>query len=279
MARRYAKKGRKPRRKAMKRKAPRSKKAGLQPSNQYATIVETMPSNDIFSDTAYTAQFQLTDFFRATTVAQNFKYYRAKKVKWEYMPLYNTFQEGLLGANSVGKPQFYMMMNREQNQKFSSLAPIDALFAIQTSGSDPSAFVKNREIIYKPNWCSPGLSALTITLDPPNLGTVNSVVSLGSKKQFGWLPTPNNDVYRQPDVPNFILNPTNTNVPYTTAAQLNAAVVYNGHNFYIQQANEPNNKVGKVVVTVEWEFKGGKQLYALPIKVDAEVPEKEAKLF
>ena len=260
---------RKPRRANRKvRRARKSKKASLAPTRQYATIVETLASNDVFADTAYQAQFQLSDFYRATTVAKNFKFYRAKKVKWEYMPLYNTFQEGLLGANSVGKPQFYMLMNREQDTEFSTLAPIDALFAIQCGGADPTPFIKNKELIYRPNWNSPGLSAYQFTPNPPGLGTVNGLVSLGSKRQYGWLPTPNDDVYRSPDRPNFIADPTQS--VYTTAPQLNGGVVYMGHNFYIQQANEPNNKVGKVICTVEWEFKGGKQLYAPPIRLDVE---------
>jgi len=234
------------------------RKASLKPSNQYATIVETLQSNNIFSDTGYTAQFTLSNFFRATTLAKNFLFYRAKKVKWEYMPLYNTFQEGLLGANSVGKPQFYMMMNRAQDSGFLNLATQPAkLFSIQCAGADPTPFVKNKEIIYRPNWCSPGLTAL----QRDSSGTLISNVALGSKAQYGWLPTPDADAFNIPDSPNFINIASGSS--YTTAPQLNAGVVYNGHNFYIQQSNEPLNKVGTVICTVEWEFKGGKQLYAV----------------
>lgn len=97
-----------------------NKKAGVNPNKQYATIVETLKSNDVYSDVAYQSTFNLSQFFRATTIAKNFQYYRAKSVKWEYMPLYNTFQENNSVA-AVGKPQFYLQMNRTQDVKFSSL--------------------------------------------------------------------------------------------------------------------------------------------------------------
>lgn len=269
--RRFAKKrrARKPARKAPRRvRGHRNRKAGLQPTRQYATIVETLASNDVFSDTPYQGVFQLSQFFRATTLAKNFQYYRAKKVKWEYMPLYNTFQEGN-STGTVGKPQMYFLMNRDQDKKFNTLAPVDALFSIQCAGADPTPFVKNKEIIYKPNWCSPGLNAIYATAqptDPPSY-LLNNVVSLGLKKQYGWLPTPNNDAWQNAYTPNFPLEsiPANGSV---AGVLNNAAVMYNGHNFYIQQENEPDTIVGKVICTVEWEFKGGKQFYATPIGTD-----------
>ena len=264
---RPAKRGKKgPKRVARKRGA---RKAGLSLNNQYATIVETLATNDIFSDTPYQATFNLSQFFRATTLAKNFKFYRAKKVKWEYMPLYNTFQENNSVA-AVGKPQMYIMMDRDQDTKFQSLSAPNALFSIQCAGADPVPFVKNREIIYKPNWCSPGLTAVGYTPGvPPAPQTVNAVYSLGLKKQFGWLPTPNKDAWQSPDASNSVQNPLSGFTNIGMAPILNGAVVYNGHNLYIQQDNDPEVPVGKCVVTVEWEFKGGKQLYAVPVVADA----------
>jgi len=175
------------------------------------------------------------------------------------MPLYNTFQENNSVA-AVGKPQFYFMMNRDQDSKFSSLPSAQAQFSIQSAGADPVAFVKNKEIIYRPNWCSPGLSAITTSDE----GNVTNVYSLGSKKQFGWLPTPNLDAWQNPAQSNIPQNPIGGVLPGQNdmVPLLNAAAIYNGHIFYIQQDNDPNVPVGKCVCTVEWEFKGGKQLYA-----------------
>jgi len=260
MVARRMRKARKPRRRVAKRRGGR--KAGLAPSKQYATIVETLQSNPVLSDQPYQCVFNLAQFFRATTVAKNFQYYRAKTVKWEYMPLYNTFQENN-SVQAVGKPQMYFMMNRDQDIKFSSLTPASALFSIQSAGADPVAFVKNREIIYKPNWCSPGLQAYQLQ----TIGGVNAQIntlSLGMKKQFGWLPTPNVDAWSNPALGNQPLNPLQGVLADSTVApNLAGAVVYNGHNLYIQQTNDPEGVVvGNVICTVEWEFKGGKELYS-----------------
>lgn len=236
----------------------RSKKSGLNPSNQYATIVESVEANELVADNGYHSTFNLSQFFRATTIAKNFQFYRAKKVKWEYMPLYNTFQE----SNSVavvGKPQVYFMMNRDQDPYWSLLPASAQLQSLQSAGADPKAFTKNLEIVYKPNWCSPGLSAYSLNTSN---ATINSVVSLGMRKQFGWLPTPNKDVWNAPDKANFTQNPVGA-FGYTTAPTLNGAVIYNGHNLYIQQDNDAEVPVCKLIITVEWEFKLGKQNYAV----------------
>lgn len=262
--RRRPARGRKPNRRVRRARVAKrgGRKASLAPTNQHATIVESLATANIFSDRPYNATFQLSQFFRASALAKNFRFYRAKKVKWEYMPLYNTFQENIQGSNSVGKPQFYMMMNRDQNNAYTGLTPTQALFSIQCAGADPTPFTKNREIIYRPNWCSPGLTAIKQSVE----GVVD-VVSLGNKAQYGWLPTPIFDAYFNPDTPSFPVDSIGSN--YDITASLNAGVVYNGHYFYIQQSNEPLNKVGTVVVTVEWEFKGGKQLYGSPPTVSA----------
>jgi len=259
---------RRPRRKAPRRVRRRvakrrgGKKSGLKITNQYATIVESLASNDVFSDRPYQSIFSLSQFYRATTVAKNFMFYRAKSVKWEYMPLYNTFQQNN-SVPAVGKPQFYFMMNRTQDTKLSGYSSVDALFSIQCAGTDPVPFTSNKEIIYKPNWCSPGLTAVSGTDVPP---VVSQVVSLGNKKQFGWLPTPNADAWATPQTLLHPAGPTGLSTAgYTMSDIFPGGVVYNGHNIYIQQSNEPDVPVAKVIVTVEWEFKGGKQLYAPPI--------------
>ena len=64
----------------------------LSPGNQFAKIVETVEFPDLKANRGDHALFNLGQFFRATTIAKNFQFYRAKTVKWEYMPLYNTFR-------------------------------------------------------------------------------------------------------------------------------------------------------------------------------------------
>ena len=242
-----------------------SKKTGLRPQAQYAKIVETFELPEVYSDKGYNFTFSLNTFYRATTLAKNFRFYKAAKVKWEYMPFYNTFQEGN-STGTVAKPQLYFMMNRDQNNFWQTESPTTQLFAIQSAGADPMPLTSNKEIVYRPNWCSPGISALAFSpVSAVGGGAVNAVtnvVSCGLKKQYGWLPTPDLDLYNNPKV----YNPTTgaydlSGNSVNTSPTANAAVVYNGHDFYIQQVNEPNTPVCKVVCTVEWLFKGSKNNY------------------
>ena len=255
-------------RKAIRRVRRGGKKSGLSTMRQTARIVETIAFDDLKSDIPYIHAFSLSQFYRATTIAKNFQFYKAAKVKYEYMPLYNTFQESNNNNSTVGKPQMYFMMNREQNPYWSELAPADALFSIQSSGADPIAFTKNKEIVYTPNWCSPGVTALTFGtaqsgLDPnTNIQAVTNVISCGLKKQFGWLPCPDKDLWTTPEVYQPTLAAAGVAGPLNTAPNAAAAVVYNGHNLYIQQSNEPDVVVCKLVCTVEWLFKGPKNNYA-----------------
>jgi len=231
------------------------KKAGLSPANQRATIVETLDAGNLVADQPYQGTFNLAQFYRATTLAKNFQFYRAKKVKYEYMPLYNTFQENN-AVPAVAKPQIYFMMNRDQDPYWATRPPGQALFNIQSAGADPEPFTTNLEIVYTPNWCSPGITAVTRAVEQG----VTDVISLGLKKQFGWLATPDVDAWAAPNALNQTANPVGA-FGWQTASTANAGVMYNGHNLYIAQQNEPAVPVARLVVTVEWEFKGGKNNY------------------
>ena len=258
--------GRKPRR------APRrnlNKKSGLSVMNQHARIVESFELLDLKSDKPYQHVFHLSQFYRATTIAKNFQFYKAVKVKWEYMPLYNTFQQNNSTA-VVSKPQVYWQMNRDQNPAWSQRTPDDAIFSLFNAGCDPIAFTKNLEIVYKPNWCSPGISALTFSkvksaIDPAvSIDAVTNVIHLGLKKQFGWLPTPDLDDYDQSRY-NPTTAPTYTTGTLNTSPTNNGGVIYNGHNLYIVQDNEPDVPVCKLICTVEWHFKGPKDNYSTTV--------------
>ena len=259
---------RKPRRALGKpRRAPRRnpRKSGLNPSRQSAKIVETIELSDMYSDRGYTYNFSLSQFYRATTLAKNFRFYKAAKVKWEYMPFYNTFQEGDSTAR-VGKPQMYFMMNRDQNNYWTTRnSPLEG-FEIQSRGADPVVFVKNREIIYTPNWCSPGLTALTfspvVATSGGSVQAVTNVISCGLKKQYSWLPTPDQDAYSSPGQYNPVDGAAdNSGNPLNMGPVAAAGVLYNGHDIYVQQSNEPQTPVCKVICTVEWIFKGAKNNY------------------
>ena len=265
---------RRPRRKQVKRRAPRrgrrtAKKSSLNPTAQFAKIVESFELPEVKSDQGINYTFSLNTFYRATTLAKNFRFYKAAKVKWEYMPFYNTFQEGNSTA-VVSKPQMYFLMNRDQNPYWQGRPAATQLFAIQSAGADPMAFTGNKEIVYRPNWCSPGITALAFSpVNGPEgeVQAVTNVVSCGLKKQFGWIPTPDIDLYNDPKY----YNPTTgaydlSGNSIKTSPTANAAVVYNGHDLYIQQNNEPDTPVCKCICTVEWHFKGSKNNYVNEIE-------------
>lgn len=273
---------RRPRRKMAKkgpvRKGARKTKANLSPMNQHATIVETIEFDDLLANKGYQGTFTLSQFYRATTVAKNFQFYRPKVVKWEYMPYYNTFQDQT-GNGAIAKPQMYHVMNRDQDPYWASRAYPDQIFSIQACGADPKAFTRNTIIQYKPNWCSPGLQAYTrgeIVANAPL--AVTSLLSLGVKKQFGWVATPNIDGYLRDitAVNSFQAPPSGgPNPSFFMSNTANAGVVYNGHNFLIEQENAGNGDViCKLVCTVEWEFKGPKENYSpsQPPRVSEGVP-------
>lgn len=236
------------------RKVARRGKANLKQSNQRCTLVETLEFIDHNSNSAYFGSFNLAQFFRATTVAKNFQFYRAKSVKWVYQPLYNTFQENNSGS-AVAKPQIYVQMNRTQNNYFNSLTGPRQLQALQQNGCQPKQFVRNHSIQYKPNWCSSGLTAYTLN----DADVVSRIASQGLRVNYGWLATANGDAYRNPASSVLLQNP----VPGTQIAEnLAAGVMYNGHIFFCEQENNPSIPVCKVIATVEWEFKGAQQNYA-----------------
>lgn len=254
--RRMAKKG-------PKRKGARKTKSNLSPQNQSAKIVETIEFDALLANRGYQGLFNIGQFFRATTIAKNFQYYRANVVKWEYMPLYNTFQDAT-GNGAIAKPQMYFIMNRDQDPYWASRFPVDQLFSLQACGADPKAFTRNTVIKYKPNWCSPGLQAYTKSEIVPNAPlAVTSLLTLGVKKQFGWLATPNADGYNQDTsaVNSFTRPPNSSTLLMSNTA--NAGVLYNGHNFFVEQDGAGDGDiVCKLVCTVEWEFKGPKENYS-----------------
>lgn len=271
--RRIARKKRSAPRRLRAKKVRRARKANISPMNQRCSIVETREFNDIKANTPYTNTFFLGQFYRATTIAPNFAFYRAKTVKYEYMPLYNVFQENN-SVQAVGKPQVYTRMNRDQNPAWNNSVAPNALFAIQSSGANPRAFTRNMNIVYKPNWCSPGISAVKSTAYTALGGdtAVNSIVTMGLKKDYGWLPTPNADAWINPGT----LNPVRSSIVGSLAPNTaNSNVVYNGHDFYIDQVSPPQVIVCKLVVTVEWEFKGPKEFYSIGVQAPAQAQHDE----
>jgi len=256
---RRPRRARKPARKARVRRG-----LGTFATNQIARIVESLEFVDVNPGVNYNFQFNLSQFIRASTLAPNFKWYRATKVEWTIEPLYNVFQDGTAGSE-VTMPYYYSVMNRTQDS--SQLTLLD----YQAMGCKPRKMTTKQVMKYRPNWCSGGLNlqwynALT--------GTYEATPTVGLKAQYSYLASPRQEIpattnasLTNPILPD-VQNPPATTV---TAAQVYTnAVVYNGHSIFIDQGVPTGvlQPCGKVVCTVHWEFKDPQSSNLEPARVE-----------
>jgi len=250
------------------RRAPlrgkKSAKAGKKP--QYASITEAFEIAPLEPNKIYQNTFTLDSFVRASTLATNFRWYRATSVEYIYTPRYNTFQEDSTNANPQ-VPYMYTAMNRTQD---SSLPGDPTLFPeyMLSQGSTPKKFVSTRTLKYKPNWCSGGLVYYQVASTNP-LSTGTLAIG-GLKAETAWVACPtsqgnpgivSNSGIVLPAVPNILAGLT---PPMNPAAVSTQSVMYNGHDVLIAQdnpVNVPNTPCCDVTCRVTWEFKGPSPVY------------------
>lgn len=259
------------------RRPRRGGRQSMSTTKQYATTIETVDYEDISGNSGYSAQFTLNDFTRSPVIASQYRWYRAKKVEWIYQPYYNTFQEGATDTAAV-IPHLMYVMNR--NQTITVESGIITKQLLEEMGAKPIKFTRDLTVAYKPNWCMPGLTALSTTSSSTGgaNGTVNYGTSLGLTTCTKWLSTaglgfnPREGLFNA-NVPSSLNAPDNSNqiftnnpneLPVSTAglnqlSQNNAGdVVYNGHIFYIEQSDtiKPSSfPIGRITARVHWEFK------------------------
>lgn len=232
--RRPARKGRKGLKWKGGRKSGFPSVAGIKTSQQNATIIETIEYNDLSANSVEYYGFNLSEFPRAAAVATNFEMYKAEKVVWTYEPLYNTYQDTVGG---LSKPYVYIAMNRRQR-----LMNHPTLANVQAMGSRGVPLTSKRIVSYRPNWLSPGLTAL-----PPGPNT--NTYTQGTRAQYSWLMT-------SPGTTQVI--PSDPAVPFSPGLAPNFAL-YNGHITYADQAvaeGTGHPRVARVTCTVHWRFKG-----------------------
>jgi len=233
---------RRPKRRAPKAAAQRTINpiVGLRPQAQHAKIVETFESVDLLPNQPYNLNFTIQSFTRATSLAVDFKYYKATHVKWELQPLYNTFQEGATAAPS--KPQIYVLMNRNQETRNMVRS------RLQEAGCTPTAFVKNHVIQYRPNWNSPGL--LTSV---SGSGGISGLATMGMKNEYGYVQS----FVQNQSADSLQSIQTDSTVLPTPISNLANGVIWNGHYLFIDQDNSSESlPVAKLTCTVTWAFMG-----------------------
>lgn len=251
MVRRSTRAVRKPRRRVGGKRVARKRIPRTIATNQSAIIKETRAYAPILSNNGYAFTFKLNDFLRASQLAPNFKWYRAVKVEWVMTPLYNVFQDGLVG-NEISQPYIYQTMNRTQDALGFSLADIQAM------GIKPLKLNSLYKMSYKPNWCSGGLTTYRNAPDQPAIPIVANT-HLGLKAEYGYLPCPNNAI-NAVDIPQYLspLDPVNPPVVNQGMTSINTNdVVYNGHRLFCQQYNGTGDgqPVAQLTCTVTWVFK------------------------
>jgi len=223
--------------------------------NYDATITETVELGDSDVNINYDECFQLGQFQRASRLAENFKFYRAKLVMWKYEPIYNLYGEA--GGETI--PLAYIVMNRTQEKQEYT---IDNYLEM---GVIPKKFNSPLVLKYKPNWCSPGLIAQSKDIS----GNVRDIIQQGVQKCFNWLMTPVDSLSAFRKSALIETNGLET-LGYKQAENPAAQVIYNGHNIRFEQLIEgTDTTVARNTVTVVWEFKGPK---TRPVSVNNDNP-------
>jgi len=240
---RKPRKGRKGNRKS---RVPRS----MVSRSQTATVHETIEFTELLPNTTYAGTFTLGQFARASTIAANFKWYKAAMVEFSYEPLYNFYREDPTVPQPT-MPYFYSSMNRTQSARSQNL------FDFQAEGARTTKFNKKIVKKYRPNWCSQGL----MTGAPATGGILQSgLYANGLQAEFGWLMAPeaittqNAGQITSPLLPD---NPALNGMSQAVTIPINTnQVVYNGHSVYIEQNQSVTGAViCKVTCSVTWLFK------------------------
>jgi len=251
---------RKPRRKgARKSRIPRAPKNSgtMSGVKNTARIVEgvllsTLQSN---SDTNYF--FNIGEFDRAMRVAACFKFYRAKRVTWKYIPLYNQFTAGA----TVTRPTYQWIMNRNGDSNTWTSAEYDAQGAIGRA-------VNQTTISYVPNL----LQAVSVRADkavtvaqvtPPDpIVASSNLRDIGTRPLYGaWLTTPPMGQIST------VAGGTNSNL--NRYADSLGECYYHGHSMLLSNGGGPAIDMFRVYVEVVWEFKDPNFLpYVAPPALD-----------
>jgi len=220
--------------------------------SQTAMVHETIEFNELLPNTTYAGTFNLGLFARASTIAANFKWYKAAKVEFSYEPLYNFYREDPTVPQPT-MPYFYSSMNRTQSARSQNL------FDFQAEGARTTKFNKKIVKKYRPNWCSQGLmTGAPIQGSPQSLQA--GLYANGLQAEYGWLMCPEaitTDNTGQITSPLLSANQALNGMTVATAIPINTnQVVYNGHSVFIEQNQSVTGAViAKVTCSVTWLFK------------------------
>lgn len=230
-----------------------------------AHTVETLDFGPINLNTGapYELAFQISQFERAVSIQQQFRFYRATHVTWTLEPAYDQYPAnvvlvtaGAVSADSI--PYVYIKMDRTGS------APFQSLDDFQDSGLKPKKWDRKIVTKYRPNWLGqwqglntqdPGTTPSGVTAADsaaPGLDTnpegfpspsAAYVTNFAEKPKFGYLPT------------------VQKGVTISTGAhvELPDSTIHWGHQMLLFQQNTVTGSnprtYGNLLCTVHWEFK------------------------
>lgn len=236
-----------------------------------ATVTEVVEQKDILPNDVLNTAFRIdavTDddiavsprFQRALTVASQYKFYRCSRVEYEYLPSYNTFQDG----SGTTVPYLYHVMNRSGEQL--PAGAIDNAY-LQRMGATPMKLTKSIKKSYKPNTLVGTASTHSVVA-----GTNPTGIPGGDIR---WTFTPKYDEWQSTEflqaTPNGVISPGGP--PLNPAGF--APATYYGHYIYIKQDKDAvaEDPVCDLLVKVHWEFKDPRSMNDARTKQLADVAE------
>lgn len=128
----------------------------------------------------------LSQFDRATTVAQGYQFYRITNVKLKVKSPYDTYiNMGATGTGAYQKPYFYYMLD-----KSASIPPTITLEGLKQMGAKPRVFdEKGLTVSWKPSVLELVAPALPLTTGIPAKYKLSPWLSTAAAPMTTWLPS------------------------------------------------------------------------------------------
>lgn len=226
----------------------------MNPMQDHATCTEVVEQTDILSaNVPYQTEFNILGlqgnesssvFARASILASQYKFYRATKVEYMYVPAYNTFQDGA----GFSIPYIFTVMNRNGEQlPASSMTKAQ----IERMGATPTKFSKTLVKCYKPNTLAGTASQHKIVAGTNPTGNPGGLIN--------WTFTPKYDEWLSSEI--LFTTPGQSSAGGNTMQSAGFAPAnYYGHWSYISQSGAGSDTLGTLIIKVHWEFKEPRSL-------------------
>jgi hypothetical protein len=178
-------------------------------------------------------------------MAALFKFYRAKRIVYEYLPDQNTFQAG---AGQVAIPYAYWLMNRD-GVSGTGTTPNQ----YRAAGARPVKFTQKLLISYKPNTVQ--ISDIVQSSSIP--AGSNQNVSIGRTPLYDkWFSTEGLSDPGAGYIAGTVSRGDGSTIPLSQPAFTLPVVMYMGHDVFFEQTGAPiEDVIGRFSISVEWEFK------------------------